>query len=118
MASDKVAVRRRYSEALKAEVMAACDAPGASVAKVAMARGINANVVHRWRQLAREGGQATVAKPREFVAVAIAPRLPAQDQSCRGIIEIELRRGPVTMKLTWPVSAAVDLAAWARELLR
>ena len=66
MASDKVVGRRRYSEELKSEVMAACDAPGASVAKVAMARGINANVVHRRRQLAREGKQGTVAKPREF----------------------------------------------------
>jgi transposase len=117
MASDKVAVRRRYSEALKAEVMAACDAPGASVAKVAMARGINANVLHRWRQLAREGGQATVAKPAEFMAVAIAPQTATPSQTGREI-EIDLRRGPVTMKLTWPVSAAADLAAWTRELLR
>jgi transposase len=53
MASDKVVRRRRYSEELKAAVMAECDAPDASVAKVAMAHGINASVVHRWRQLAR-----------------------------------------------------------------
>jgi transposase len=117
MAGDKVAVGRRYSEALKAEVMAECDVPGASVAKVAMARGINANVVHRWRQLACEGGQATVAKPAEFVAVAIASQTAMRSPAGRDI-EIELRRGPVTMKLTWPVSAAADLAAWARELLR
>lgn len=117
MASDKVAVRRRYSEELKAEVMAECDAPGASVAKVAMSRGINANVVHRWRQLAREGGQAAVAKPREFVAVAIAPQ-PAMQSQAGCAIEIELRRGAVTMKVTWPLSAAADFAAWTRELLR
>ena len=117
MASDKVVGRRRYGEELKSEVMAECDAPGASVAKVAMTRGINANVVHRWRQLAREGEQGTAAKPREFVAVAIAPQLPALGQACRDI-EIELRRGAVTMKVTWPVSAAADFAAWTRELLR
>jgi transposase len=117
MASDKVAVRRRYSQALKAEAMAACDAPGASVAKVAMARGINANVVHRWRQLAREGGPPAAAKPREFVAVAIAPQTSMPAPAGRDIA-IELRRGPVTMKLTWPVSAAADLAAWTTELLR
>lgn len=117
MASDKVAVRRRYSEELKSEVMAQCDAPGASVAKVAMSRGINANVVHRWRQLAREGGQATATKPREFVAVAIAPQPAIQPQPCCGI-EVELRRGAMAMKVTWPVSAAADFAAWARELLR
>jgi transposase len=85
MASDKMVGRRRYSEELKSQVLAECDAPGASVAKVAMARGINANVVHRWRQLAREGEQGTVSKPREFVAVAIAPQVPAQGQACRDI---------------------------------
>lgn len=117
MASDKMVGRRRYSEELKAEVMAECDAQGASVAKVAMARGINANVVHRWRQMAREGEQGAVVKPREFVAVAIAPKVPALGQACRDI-EIELRRGAVTLKVTWPVSAAADFAAWTRELLR
>ncbi|MCA6218565.1 transposase [Ideonella sp. B7] len=47
MTSEKAETRRRYSAAMKALVVAACDQPGASVAKVAMAHGINANVVHR-----------------------------------------------------------------------
>lgn len=117
MASDKVAKRRRYDEVVKAQVMAECDAAGASVAKVAMAHGINANVVHRWRQLAREGAQATVSKPREFVSVVIAPPAHPEAGSPRDI-EIELRRGTVTMKVSWPRSAVADLAAWTRELLR
>lgn len=59
MASDKeVRRRRRYDEDLRRQVMAECEAPDASVAKVAMAHGINANVVHRWRQLAREGSNS------------------------------------------------------------
>ena len=62
MASDKTATRRRYGDELKAQVVAECDAPGASVAKVAMSHGINANVVHRWRQLAREGASRLPAK--------------------------------------------------------
>jgi transposase len=110
MASDKVVGRRRYSEALKAEVMTECGAPGASVAKVAMARDINAKVVHHWRQWAREGEQGTVAKPRKFVAVAIAPQVPALGHACRDI-EIELRSGAVKMKVPRPVSAAAGFAA-------
>ena len=117
MASDKVVRRRRYGDELKAQVLSECDAPGASVAKVAMAHGINANVVHRWRQLAREGAQATVAKPSEFVPVAIAAPTPLPPQGCHGI-EVELRRGAVTRKVIWPSSAAADFAAWTRELLR
>lgn len=117
MTSDKVVRRRRYGALIKAQVLAECEVPGASVAKVAMAHGINANVVHRWRQLAREGGQATAVKPSEFVPVAIAAPTPAQAQSCRAI-EVELRRGAVTMKVLWPSSAAADFAAWTCELLR
>jgi transposase len=117
MASDKVVRRRRYGDELKAQVLAECEAPAASVAKVAMAHGINANVVHRWRQLAREGGQATAVKPREFVAVAIAQPTALPAQNGRDI-EVELRRGAVTMNVSWPISAAADFAAWTRELLR
>jgi transposase len=116
MASDKVVRRRRYGEQFKAQVLSECEVPGASVAKVAMAHGINANVVHRWRQLARQGGQATAAKASQFVPVAIAPTpLPAQG---RRDIEVELRRGALTMKVLWPSTAAADFAAWLRELLR
>jgi transposase len=49
MTSEKTARRRRYGEEIKAQVLSECDVPGASVAKVAMAHGINANIVHRWR---------------------------------------------------------------------
>ncbi|MGP3505295.1 transposase [Paracidovorax citrulli] len=60
MTSEKADTRRRYSMATKAQVVAECAEPGASVAKIAMAHGINANVVHRWRKLAR-GGDAKAA---------------------------------------------------------
>lgn len=36
MGSDRAASRRRYKAELKSQVMAECDAAGASVAKVAM----------------------------------------------------------------------------------
>ena len=47
--------RRRHSAEQKAQILAECAVPGASVAKVAMAHGINTNIVHGWRKLAREG---------------------------------------------------------------
>jgi len=40
--------RRRHSREFKAEVLRACREPGASVAAIALARGVNANLVHRW----------------------------------------------------------------------
>ena len=41
--------RRRYDAALKAQIVAESVQPGASVANVAMAHGINANIVHATR---------------------------------------------------------------------
>lgn len=107
--------RRRYSAELQAQVMAECHAPGASVAKVAMSHGINANVVHRWRQLAREGRGAAATITGEFVPVSLpaaSPPVTARD------IQIQLRRGATTMTISWPLSAAADFGAWIRELLR
>ncbi|MGR4870314.1 IS66-like element accessory protein TnpA [Variovorax sp. LARHSF232] len=119
MTSDKSASgsgsRRRYTAEMQAQVLSECDAPGASVAKVAMAHGINANVVHRWRQLAREGRPAVPAGSGEFVPVS----LPAVSTSTNtSDIQIQLRRGTTSMTITWPVSAVADFAGWMRELLR
>ncbi len=108
--------RRRYGAELKAKILAECNAPGASVAKVAMSRGINANIVHGWRKLAREGAAAIDVVQREFVPVAVAPAPDVRARDER--IEVELRRGPLTLTIVWPMSAAAGFAAWTRELLR
>ena len=114
MQAEQSRKRRRYSRELKAQILAECGAPGASVAKVAMSHGINANVVHGWRKLAR--GAEPVVVRREFVPVAVAPAAHVHSEE-RGI-ELEMRRGAVTIKLLWPTSAASELAAFTRELLR
>ena len=113
--------RRRYGAELKAQVMAECEAPGASVARVAMAHGINANVVHRWRQWAREGGagparpsRAPVAPGEAFVPVMVSDAAAgAKGEE----IQLELRRGATALAVRWPVSAAAQCAVWLRELL-
>ena len=107
--------RRRYSAELKAEVLAQCHAPGASVAKVAMSHGINANVVHHWRQLAREGGTRVAPPLDEFVPV---PLTATANASADLDIRIELRRGATALTIHWPMSAGAECTAWLRELLR
>ena len=114
MATENSRKRRRYGAELKAQILAECAAPSASVAKVAMSHGINANIVHGWRKQARGAGGVTAAE--QFVPVAVAPVVPrAADERS---IEVELRRGGITVKLSWPMTAAMDLSAWMRELLR
>jgi len=128
MAAERVVLRRRHSAELKALVLEQCAAPGASVAKVAMSHGVNANIVHGWRKLAREREGAALAPPGptalpaktaaslpQFLPVTMAqttsPPAPVD-------IQIELRRGAAAMKITWPIAAAAECAAWMRELLR
>ncbi len=126
MAAERVVLRRRHSAELKALVLQQCAAPGASVAKVAMSHGVNANVVHGWRKLARERDGIALppssptilpaklaASVTQFLPVSMAqttsPPAPAD-------IQIELRRGATAMKITWPIAAAAECAAWMREL--
>ena len=128
MAAERVVLRRRHSAQLKALVLEQCAAPGASVAKVAMSHGVNANIVHGWRKLARERNGAAVSPPNPTaLPVKMAASVPqfvpvfmAQTTSPPASvdIQIELRRGATAMKITWPIAAAAQCAAWIRELLR
>ncbi|MCZ2413741.1 MAG: transposase [Burkholderiales bacterium] len=112
----KQARRRKHGAQLKAQVLARCAQPGASVARVALEHGLNANLVHRWRRIAegRERSRPTVHPVSEFIALPIeAPAVvPPAD------IRIELRRGTLNVSVTWPASAAAECAHWVRELLR
>lgn len=126
MTTEKTRTRREHSEQLKAQVVAECNVPGASVAKVAMAHGVNANLVHGWRKLDRERHEAAamalqtqampsaVNAPATFLPFVPVSVTPSDDAT----IDIEVRRGAVTIKVSWPMSAASQCAAWARELLK
>ena len=52
--------RRHHSVFFKAEAVGACQQPGVSIASVALARGLNANLLRRWVQEA-ERGDAPIA---------------------------------------------------------
>lgn len=121
--------RRRHSEQFKAEVIAACAQPGASVAAVARQFELNDNLVHQWRRGRGVGkaetapAEVTASPALQFVAmslpapaaapvVSVASNLPAEP------IRIEIRRGSAVVNVVWPASAADGCGAWLRELLR
>ena len=113
--------RRNHSAEFKAQVVAACRQTGVSIAAVAMANGVNANLARRWvigaEQVASGGGPlladvSCVAQSPAFVPVQLPCAQATPD------IQIELRRGATAMNITWPITAAADCAAWMRELLR
>lgn len=110
--------RGRYSEAFKAQIVAACDEPGVSTAAVALANGLNANLVRRWVALSRgEEVGASVETSNAptmaaaFVSVPVAP--PAVAPAAE--IRLELRSGAQTLTLYWPLSAAGQCLAVLKD---
>lgn len=93
----------------------ACRQPGVSVSAVALANGLNANMLRRWVADAARGGPLVAGHPPSFVAVQLAttPAAPARPD-----IHIELTRGPTTIAMRWPACLAGDCATWLREMLR
>jgi transposase len=112
--------RRTHNAEFKAHVVAACRAPGVSIAAVAMANGINANLARRWVfDVERRGdvGAPDRAGPNAIVKGFVAAQMPAA-QNVAADIRIELRRGATVINVSWPSDAASACAAWIRELLR
>ena len=118
-------VHRTYSPAFKAQLVAACQQPGASIAALALAHGMNANVLHRWiKEHARSGCHQIAppditpasSPPPAFLAVQLPVQTiePVQPPSIR----VELHKGALSMEITWPVAAAAECAAWMCEVLQ
>lgn len=105
--------RRRHGQELKRQVLAECAAPGASVARVAMSHGLNANLVHKWRQQAKADG-GVVAPP--FVPVAVAAPIVMNEP--QPFVDLEVQRGTISVRVRWPMAGASSCAAWLREILR
>jgi len=95
--------RSVYDEAAKAELVAACGRPGASVSRLARECGVNANQLSRWvredgerrRALAAPAGPTQtafvpVAVEAAPCAVASAPTLSVQARMPNGVV-IDLR---------------------------
>jgi transposase len=105
--------RRRHSAEFKREVLVKCEVPGVSVAAVALAHGINANLVHKWRRQARPVEQCGAS----FIPVKVRELEPPVSAAGPGCIEIHLRRGGTAVQVRWPVSEASGCADWLRTWL-
>ena len=107
---DKHRSRRRHANELKRQVLAECAVPGASVAMVAMAHGLNANLVHKWRR--------ALQTPSRAAATFVPAGAPAVVNESPQHIELELHRGTLSVRVRWPMSGAGGCAVWLREILR
>ena len=124
--------RREYSKAFKAQLVAACAQPGASVGGVALSHGLHANMVHRWIREAgpvrAQPGVGTDAEPGfislpltamaasthdEQALAAFAPSPPLPPPSAP--VQVRLQRGELVVSLQCPMG---QCGALLREVLR
>lgn len=105
------ATRRRHSNELKARVLEACARPGASIARVALEHGLNANLVHKWRR--RQRRATSLAPAAEFVPLPVVSAIESAAD-----IRISIRRGGTTVDIQWPVADGRSCAEWLGEVLK
>jgi transposase len=115
--------RRRHTAEFKAAVIEECLRPGVSIAAVALAHSLNANMLRKWvidaehKVMAPSPIAAAAPEPPSMPPPTFIPlALPAP--TVDGEIRIELQRAGTVIKLVWPAAAARDCAAWLRDWLR
>lgn len=115
--------RRRHTAEFKAAVIEECLKPGVSIAAVALAHSLNANMLRKW---VIDAEHKTIAPPVNTPAEPEPPAMPPPTfiplalpaPTVDGEIRIELQRAGTVIKLVWPAAAARDCAAWLRDWLR
>lgn len=116
---------RRHSDEFKVRVIALALQPHTSMASIALANGINANMLRRWVQaFFHKSAPSTTnrghssAQALSFVQLPIQlDKLPATtpEPVTSGVIEVQIQRGDTKVVAGLPMSS--DSAAWLREVL-
>jgi transposase-like protein len=109
MTPDRPIRRRRHSPEFKSQLVAAARQPGASVAGIALAHGINANLLHRWMRETQG-----ISEPRALVPVRIEA---AQPHASHETINLTITGQGVQVSVRWPLSDADGCARLLRALL-
>jgi transposase len=118
--------RRRYTEEFKKQATEACLIPRVSIASVALANGLNANLLRRWVTERQEAVAGSVTLPDQHPLEITEPSIPGlvpitvamPEIPPSGEIKIEIHRNQMLISITWPVSQSTSCADWLRDLLR
>jgi len=109
--------RRRYTAEFKAKIVAACQQPEASIARIAQGHGLNANLVHKWIRADRR--QDTASAPPAFLPIALPASSPQQHALSSGeSIRIEIPRADGSLVVNWPLVDGDRCLRWLQDLLR
>ena len=117
--------RGRYSGDFKRQVVTACLKPGVSTAAIALANGLNANLLRRWVVEATQRSGALRSKTTALAPVHNHPTFipvkfdppPPTPAAPPADIHLELQHGATTVHIHWPLQASSQCAQWLREVL-
>ncbi len=116
---------RKHSDEFKARVIALALQPHASLASVALANGINANMLRTWVHASRpaSGLRTAIRDDRNFQALSFVqlpkqvdiPTPTAPPSATSTVVEVQIHRGETRVVVSLPMIG--DSAAWVREVL-
>ena len=116
---------RKHSDEFKARVVALALEPHASMASVALANGINANMLRCWVRASSPASEpSTVARDDRIAQALSFVQLPLQADkplatppapAISPVIEVLIQRGETRVVVSLPMIS--DSAAWVREVL-
>lgn len=105
--------RRAHPIEFKIELVAMSRQPGISVSAVALAHGVNANLLRRWmKQFPVDAGFPVAPTPVKLVPVQVET-LPSD-----GNIQFDIQHGATRINIRWPVAGADACAQWLGAWLK
>ena len=108
--------RRAHSIEFKTELVAICCQPGISVSAVALAHGVNSNLVRRWmKQFPVDAKLPVAPAPAKFVPVQVEA---INTSPSGGDIQLDIQRGATRVNIRWPMSGAESCAQWLSVWLK
>ncbi|MDO9012702.1 MAG: transposase [Gallionella sp.] len=108
-------IRRQHASEFKRGLVALCQ-PGASVSAVALANGVNANLLRRWiNQFRSEQSSCTNLEPARLVAVQVDSSVEAQ---ANDVIEINIQKRGAQISIRWPGNQAHAFGQWLAVWLK
>jgi transposase-like protein len=113
--SHSIRRRQQHAPEFKQRLVALCQ-PGISISRVALAHGVNANLLRRWIK------QFSASKPSPLIT-AQAKLVPVQvnasvDSTANDAIEITIQKNSGRVSIRWPGSQAQTCALWLAECLK
>lgn len=109
-------IRRTHPIEFKTDLVEMCRRPGISVSAVALAHGINANLLRRWmKQFPIDAKFPVTSVPVKLVPVQV----DAMNTALSGAdIQFDIQRGATRINIRWPVAGADACAGWLGAWLK